>query len=84
MAWIFIAIVRSDCFPCNRLTSSILNKLFMKKIQWLPILALMLSLNSCQVVGGIFKAGMGVGIFVVVIIIAVIFFIVRALGGGSK
>jgi hypothetical protein len=41
------------------------NKLF-----WLPALLL---LQSCAVAGGIFKAGVWVGILVVVIIIVVIF-----------
>jgi hypothetical protein len=29
-------------------------------------------LNSCSVIGGIFKAGMGFGIFIVVLIIVII------------
>jgi len=28
--------------------------------------------SSCSIVGGIFKAGMGVGIFIVVVVIAII------------
>lgn len=34
------------------------------------------SFTSCSVVEGIFKAGMGVGIFIVIAIIAVVIFIV--------
>ncbi|MGK4567873.1 hypothetical protein [Flavobacterium sp. 3HN19-14] len=32
--------------------------------------------SSCEVIGDIFKAGMGVGIFIVIAIIAVIIFII--------
>ncbi|GAB1453136.1 hypothetical protein MASR2M47_31920 [Draconibacterium sp.] len=43
------------------------------------IIALMLLLNSCSVIGGIFKAGMGFGIFIVVaIIIGIVALIFRA------
>ncbi|HEY4618792.1 MAG TPA: hypothetical protein VIH09_11420 [Flavobacterium sp.] len=36
----------------------------------------LVSFTSCSVVEGIFKAGMGVGIFIVIAIIAVVIFIV--------
>jgi hypothetical protein len=42
----------------------------------IPFIFLTLFLSACQVVGGIFKAGMGVGIFIVLAVIAVIVFIV--------
>ena len=36
-------------------------------------------LTGCEVIGGIFKAGMGVGIFVIVVIVAlVLYFIGRS------
>lgn len=38
------------------------------------------SFSSCAVVGGIFKAGMGVGIFMVVLVIAVIIFLINRMG----
>ncbi|WP_264564033.1 hypothetical protein [Flavobacterium sp. N3904] len=38
--------------------------------------SILLTLNSCEVIGGIFKAGMGVGIFIVIAVIAVILFII--------
>ncbi|CAM4159297.1 hypothetical protein FLAN108750_13245 [Flavobacterium antarcticum] len=38
-------------------------------------LLMLISLQSCEVIGGIFKLGMGVGIFIVIAIIAVIIFI---------
>ena len=37
--------------------------------------------TSCSAIKGIFKAGMGVGIFMVVAVIAVIIFIISKLGG---
>lgn len=37
--------------------------------------------TSCEVVEGIFKAGMGVGIFIVIAVIALIIFIISKLGG---
>lgn len=43
-------------------------------------IALLVTISGCQVVGGIFKAGVGVGIFIVVIVIAVIIFFVTRIG----
>lgn len=40
------------------------------------LLIVLLSVSSCSVIEGIFKAGMGVGIFIVVIIVAVIAFVI--------
>lgn len=56
----------------------------MKKSNLLAAFALLilLSLNSCEVIGGIFKAGMGVGIFIVIAVIAIIIFI--AVKAGKK
>ncbi|MEO6071477.1 MAG: phosphatidate cytidylyltransferase [Chitinophagaceae bacterium] len=34
------------------------------------------TLSSCEVVGGIFKAGIGVGIFVVVLVVGLIIWLV--------
>lgn len=43
------------------------------------LLFLSLMLNSCAVVGGIFKAGMDFGIFIVVVVIIIIaVFVIRA------
>ncbi len=53
----------------------------MKKSIALMLLTLMLMLSSCEVIGGIFKAGVWVGILIVVAIIAVIVFIFK---GSSK
>lgn len=43
-----------------------------------------LMLSSCSVVEGIFKAGMGVGVFIVIAIIGIIIFLVVRLGRGKK
>lgn len=37
---------------------------------------LVLTFSGCEIIGGIFKAGMAVGIIVVVVIIMLIFFII--------
>ena len=36
--------------------------------------------SSCSVIGGIFKAGMGVGIFIVVVVIGIIIAIIAKAG----
>ena len=56
----------------------------MKKISLFLVASLLLILSSCSVVGGIFKAGMGFGIFIVVAIIAVVIFVIAKLAGGGK
>lgn len=43
---------------------------------WLLVTATALTLSSCQVIGGIFKAGVWVGILVVVLIVGVILWLV--------
>ncbi len=45
------------------------------------IFFLLFAMSSCEVIGDIFKAGVWVGIVIVVAIIAVIIFIVSKLGG---
>ncbi|WP_345211172.1 hypothetical protein [Mucilaginibacter gynuensis] len=42
------------------------------------IVCLMLLLNSCSVIGGIFKAGAVTGIIVVIVVIALILWLVSA------
>lgn len=46
----------------------------LKKI--VPLFLISFLFTSCELVEGIFKAGMGVGIFIVIAIIAVIIFII--------
>jgi hypothetical protein len=43
---------------------------------WMLLVLLMITFSSCEVVGGIFKAGMGVGIFIVVLVVALIIWLV--------
>jgi len=43
---------------------------------WLSVLAMAMTLSSCEVVGGIFKAGMWVGILVVVVVDGLILWLV--------
>lgn len=53
-----------------------------KQIQFLAMLLLITTLfSSCDVIEGIFKAGMGFGIFIVIAVIALIIFIFSKLTG---
>jgi hypothetical protein len=54
------------------------------KNQAIPILALsviLLSLSSCEVIEGIFQAGVGVGVFIVIAIIALVIFLIFRFSG---
>lgn len=54
----------------------------MKKLNLLLILLLpfLMTLTGCTVVEGIFKAGMGVGIFIVLAIIVVVIYLFNKMG----
>lgn len=52
-------------------------------LQSMLLLMVLLTATSCEVIGDIFQAGMGVGIFIVIAVIAVIAFIVSKLGGNK-
>jgi hypothetical protein len=43
---------------------------------WLSALAMAMTFSSCQVIGGIFKAGVWVGIIVVVLVVILILWLV--------
>jgi hypothetical protein len=43
---------------------------------WLCALATAMTLSSCEVVGGIFKAGMWVGVLLVVLIVGLILWLI--------
>jgi hypothetical protein len=45
------------------------------------LLIALISFTSCSVIEGIFKAGMGVGIFIAVAIIAIVIFIISKFTG---
>lgn len=44
------------------------------------LLVILISFTSCDLVKGIFKAGMGIGIFITVVVIAVIVYILSKIG----
>jgi len=56
----------------------------MKKLSVFMILATLVTLSSCQLVGDIFKAGVWVGVLVVVVVVALVIFILAKLFGGGK
>ncbi len=41
-------------------------------------------LSSCEAIAGIFKAGMGFGIFLVIAVVAIIIFIIMKAAGKNK
>ena len=56
----------------------------MKKYSFLPLLALLVTISSCQIIGDIFKAGVWSGVILVVVVVGLIIFILaRVLGGGK-
>ncbi len=57
----------------------------MKK--FIPLSLIMLlatTLSSCEIIGGIFKAGMWSGIIIVVIVLSLIIWLASKLFGGNK
>ncbi len=59
----------------------------MKKLQLFSVFALflsLLSLSSCQIVGDIFKTGVGVGVFLVIAVIGLVIFVIAKMFGGGK
>ena len=56
----------------------------MKNAMLFLLAALTITLSSCELVEGIFKAGMGFGIFIVVAIIGLILFLIFRMGRGKK
>ena len=49
----------------------------------LILLVVLFSFTSCELIGNIFKAGMGFGIFIIIVVVAVIALIIRKLGGNK-
>jgi hypothetical protein len=45
------------------------------------LMVILISVTSCSIIEGIFKAGVGVGIFIVVLILAVFAFIISKIVG---
>jgi len=57
----------------------------MKKLSVFGVLAMLLTLSSCQVIGDIFKAGVWAGVLMVVVVVGlVIFVLAKIFGGGGK
>ncbi|MDX6192090.1 MULTISPECIES: hypothetical protein [Flavobacterium] len=54
-----------------------------KTLQLTLVFVILLTFTSCEVIGDIFKAGMGFGIFLVVLIIALVVFIISKFLGGK-
>lgn len=52
-----------------------------KIIKLLMVFVILFSFTSCEVIGDIFKAGMGFGIFIVIFIIAILIFILAKVFG---
>ncbi|MGV3696481.1 hypothetical protein [Flavobacterium sp.] len=53
-----------------------------KQVQFFTLFIFILTLfSSCEIVEGIFKAGMGFGIFIVIAVIALIIFIISKMSG---
>lgn len=54
----------------------------MKRIQLFSVIALLLSLSSCQLIGDIFKAGVWAGVLLVVVVVGLIIFLIGKVFGG--
>lgn len=54
----------------------------MKKLSFLPLLAILLSLSSCELIGDIFKAGVWAGVLLVVGIVGLVIFLLAKMFGG--
>jgi cytosine/uracil/thiamine/allantoin permease len=64
--------------------NSTLKQLNMKKYSFLAIIALIsTTLSSCELVEGIFKAGVWSGVIIVVIILALIIWLISKVFGGK-
>jgi hypothetical protein len=45
------------------------------------LFVVLFSFTSCELIGGIFKAGIGVGIFIVIAVLAIILFVASKIFG---
>lgn len=50
----------------------------------LMLLVVLVSFTSCSIIEGIFKAGVGVGIFIIIAVLAIIAFIVSKIFNRNK
>ena len=56
----------------------------MKKLSLFFVMSLLVCLSSCQIVGDIFKTGVGVGVFLVIGVIVLVIFVIGKMFGGRK
>ncbi|WP_345949947.1 MULTISPECIES: phosphatidate cytidylyltransferase [unclassified Mucilaginibacter] len=56
----------------------------MKKLVFPTLFSMLLFLSSCEIVGGIFKAGFYVGVSIVVLIVILIIYLILKFRGGSN
>jgi len=56
----------------------------MKNLAFLLVLSMVVTLSSCQLIGDIFKTGVGVGVFMVIAVIVLVIFIIGKVFGGGK
>ena len=59
--------------PTNKLKSSVMKNHILRIAM---LLVMLLSVTSCEVIGDIFQAGMSVGIFLVILIVAIVIWII--------
>jgi hypothetical protein len=69
--------------PCSfeKLGDQFMNNMHTPTLPAVVLASLALSLNGCVVVGGIFKAGVWVGVLAVALVIGLIFGALRMMGG---
>ncbi len=53
----------------------------MKKYSLLPLLALLLMLSSCELIGDIFQAGVWMGVILVVVVVGAIIWVLAKIMG---
>lgn len=53
----------------------------MKKIGLIPLLAIILSLSSCELIGDIFEAGVWAGVLLVVVVVGLVIFLLGKIFG---
>jgi hypothetical protein len=60
-----------------------MKNLFIKNhfVTLLVLCTVLMTLPGCEIIGGIFKAGVWVGVILVVLVVAVIFWIMSKIGG---
>jgi hypothetical protein len=52
-----------------------------RTIYSIALLVMVTSLSSCELIGGIFKAGVWVGVLAVVLVVALLIWIISRMGG---